>query len=88
MSLEQKIAFLRNSMNKQLNQVAFISEGNVGIPTKFLLNNTKSNASNEVSVDSLEQAEEIRSRIGGSLIDSTKNYDSPLYLSVEVSLPR
>ena len=88
MTLEEKVRFLRNSMSSQLNQFAFVSIGNVKIPTRFLLNNTKSNTSNEIPVDSREQAEEIRSIISGTLIDSVDNYNKPLYLSVEVSPPQ
>lgn len=89
MTTEQKISQVRKAIDRMLGN--FISVGNVQIPTGFILdNNEPDGAFNVIPVDSKKQAEDISLAIvnNKNITDNVEDYSKPLYLTVNVSLPR
>lgn len=74
-----------------LDNFGFVSVKGTNVPIRFLLSNTSDNADNAFLVDSIEEATEIVKEVTNSVNferEVNLDTDKPLYLLIDVRLPR
>ncbi len=91
MNIPQKAQYLKEAVDRQLQNYGFTATPDIKRNvTFFLTNDNEENAFNTLEVSSLEEAKEIVLILSesDSVVKEGVNFTKPLYLSVVANLPK